>query len=139
MIFEEEVEEERKSIETANLIYIGEIQSFKFSLYNFASVFKQSLSFGRVEFKYYSNERDNYMALLSVLTSNLITLEVHSFHDKFEYCMISQDIVIKLFRLQESQKFILETFKTIDKYRKLSYTAALYEKETPMNDKMRIS
>ncbi|CDW72550.1 UNKNOWN [Stylonychia lemnae] len=97
-----------------NLLYIGDIQNFKLNLYNFASIFKQTLSFGRVEFKYHSQEADNYLALLSLITSNLFTIEIQSFHEKYEYKLLSEEVIIRLFKIKESLKFIDETLKAFE-------------------------
>lgn len=94
--------------QNANLKYIGDIQKFKLQLSYFASIFKQIISLGRVEFKYHSLETDNYSALLSVLTSNLFTVEIQCLHSKFEYFFKADDLIIKLFKLEESHKFMQE-------------------------------
>lgn len=44
------------STSEAYLNYTGDIQKIKFNLYNFASIFKQTVSLSRVEFKYHSLE-----------------------------------------------------------------------------------
>ncbi len=58
--------------------------------------------------------------MLSLLTSNLVTFEMQSFHDKHEFTVIGAEIVIKLFKLEESFKFIEETIRVHEKVKSLN-------------------
>ncbi len=47
-----------------------------------------------------------------MLTSNLLTVEVHRLHEKVEFKVVAQDVITRLFRLQESSRAIAD-FKSL--------------------------
>lgn len=63
------------------------------------------------------------MQLLSILTSNLLTFEVHSLHDKVDFYLNGQDVIIRLFKLDESSKAISDAKSIQDTLRSLIASA----------------
>jgi len=94
------------------LNYIADVQRFKLELSLFASVYKQQYSFGSVIFKYHCQATDSYSVLLSIMTSNLMSVEIQSLHQKVDYTIRADDVIVRLFKLEESLKFIEGTCKT---------------------------
>jgi hypothetical protein len=89
-------------ISEEKLLYMCDINGFKLTLSHFASVFKQIFSLSSATFRYHDESTKSYLTLFSILTSNLVSLELHCLHEKLDYYVKSDDIIIRLFMLEES-------------------------------------
>lgn len=98
-------ENKDKQNQDERLLYIGDIYKFNLQLQQFAAVLKQTFSFSKIEFKYHSVATDDYLALLSIFTSNLFAIDIHKFKQKQEYTFRGEQVSIRLFKLHESLGF----------------------------------
>ena len=89
-------------ISEEKLLYISDINGFKLVLSHFASVFKQIFSLSSATFRYHDESTKSYLTLFSILTSNLLSFEIHCLHEKLDYFVKADDIIIRLFKLEES-------------------------------------
>jgi hypothetical protein len=75
-------------------------------LSSFASVYNTAISLGAIHFRYFN--AGTFHSLLSVFTSNLIKVEIHLFGQKREHSITADDVVVKLFNLEQSSAFLQE-------------------------------
>jgi hypothetical protein len=84
------------------ILYLCDVYGFKVLTSNFASVSKQIFTLSSATFRYQDPVTNNYLTLFSILTSNLLSFEIHCLHEKIDYFIKGDDMIVRLFKLEES-------------------------------------